>query len=253
MTKPENIPDVRIYCCHTLQGNEIITLADNERNYLLNVRRLKAGNEISLFNATSGQWRAVIESSTKKEVYIKLLEQLRKPEPEPDVWLFAAIVKRDALENIVQKATELGVSRIIPVITANSQMKNINIERLSVIATEAAEQCERLSVPILENPVSITHIEKMLGDKKLFWGDESGAEKSMAQISDDSETYSAALIIGPEGGFTRQERDFLGGIKNSVALCFGPRILKADTAAIVGLALIMQSKFGDWHLKPQFR
>ena len=220
-------------------------------HYLRHVLRLEPGAQIAVFNATDGEFSARIESFGKARCTLALGAQRRAPLAEPDLWLCFAPIKRTRLDFLVEKATELGVSRLIPVFTQHTSVERVNIERLTAIAIEAAEQCERLSVPQIDAP---TEFAKLLAawpaERLLITGDESGGGNPIAtELTGTRGPY--AVLIGPEGGFARGELDALPrhGFVRRVGL--GPRILRADTAALAVLA-VLQALVGDGDRAPRF-
>lgn len=198
--------------------------------------RRGVGDRLHLFNGQDGEWRALIRDMGKRAALLEVETQIRPQVPEPDLWLLLSIIKRDALEWAVEKATELGVSEIHPVVTARSQPARPNPERLAAIAVEAAEQSERLSVPRIHAPQPLENL----------WRDWPNGRPLVVAIERDGVAppppalLSAALLVGPEGGFDPRELDVLRRLPFLVAASLGPRILRAETAAIVGLALLQR-------------
>jgi 16S rRNA (uracil1498-N3)-methyltransferase len=211
-------------------------LEEPQARYLGTVMRQSPGDRIRLFNGRDGEWRARIVTLGKRGVLLEAEALLRPQTPEPDLWLLLSIIKREALEWAVEKATELGAAEIHPVITARSQPARPNPDRLRTIATEAAEQSERLTVPLIHPP---RPLEAALRDwpsaRRLVAAIERGEDAPVAP-----ETGAAALLIGPEGGFERRELDAMRRLPFLVAASLGPRILRAETAAVVGLALLQR-------------
>ena len=230
-----------------------IALEAEQTRYLINVMRQKAGDEVLIFNGRDGEWRARIGDVGKKSLNLAMLEQTR-PQPEAiGPVLLIALIKRNRLETIIEKATELGVASIQPVITRRTIADHTNISRLQIIAQEAAEQTERLDVPEVREPIKLEAWLKGQGGQWLIFADEmtahdeeTGAVRPMlAALKNLPEGASTAILIGPEGGFDPAERDTLQAATQTLRVNLGPRILRADTAAIAALTLY-QAGAGDW-------
>lgn len=225
-----------------------------QARYLGSVLRLKAGDDVRLFNARDGEWVYRVSSMEKRSGEAEPVEHRREgEEPSGPVLLFAPI-KRTQTELLVQKATELGAKRLVPVITARTNRDQLRVDRLELIATEAAEQCERLTIPEIEQPRALADV---LADVESFlfcdeagdqrdepWGGEKGRAPLGASLIPEVDQTPEAILIGPEGGFSPEERDSLRGDEHAVSISLGPRILRAETAAIVALTL-WQARFGD--------
>lgn len=235
-----------------------IALAPDVVHYLGAVLRKEAGAAIIVFNASDGEFSAEITALSKRSGEAVVGAQLRRPTTEPDLWLAFSGVKRAAVETIIQKGTELGVSRFAPVLTERTHRERMNLDRLAVIAREAAEQCERLSVPQIDAPLSLDRLlEDWPKDRALLFCDEAGddpegrwggAEGRAPSALDQLRAASRgawAILIGPEGGFSAQERQKLRAFSACLPVSLGPRILRADTAAIVALTL-WQATLGDF-------
>jgi 16S rRNA (uracil1498-N3)-methyltransferase len=211
-------------------------------HYLLNVMRLKAGDPLLLFDNRSGEWLASIADAGKRAATIRIERRMRQLETVPDLWLCFAPVKKARLDWIIEKATELGVARLQPVITERTIVERVKHERLEAQIVEACEQCGRTALPELAEPVKLPQLlDAWPGDRTLLFADEEGGEP-MALIAAPA---PAALLTGPEGGFTARERDLLLAAPAVKRIALGPRILRAETAAIAGLALWM-AQHGDW-------
>ncbi len=198
--------------------------------------RQSAGDRLRLFNGRDGEWGARIVTMGKRGALLEAEALLRPQAPEPDLWLLLSIIKRETLEWAVEKATELGVAEIHPMITARSQPARPNPDRLRAIATEAAEQCERLTVPLIHAPRPLhATLRDWPSDRRLIAAIERGDD-----ASPQPETGPAALLIGPEGGYDPRELDAMRRLPFLVPASLGPRILRAETAAVVGLALLQR-------------
>lgn len=246
-------PRARLYCEEPLQASGRFALPARTAHYLLSVLRARAGEHLLLFNAHEGEWRAEISTLGKKSVEVTILEKTRPPRQVPDIWLLFAPIKAGRVDFLVEKATELGVAELYPVHTDYTNASRVGSERLHAQAVEAAEQTERFDVPPLHD---FQPLEKRLADwppdRPLIYCDESGGGVPIADALKTLTTDKLALLIGPEGGFSPKERDWLHRLPYTVPVGLGPRILRAETAAIAALACI-QSARGDWSETPDFR
>jgi 16S rRNA (uracil1498-N3)-methyltransferase len=213
-----------------------------EGTYLGAVLRLGPGDGVKLFDDRTGEWLAEIVEAGKKRCTLSVTEHLRRREAVPDLWLVFAPIKRGRIDWLVEKATELGIARLVPAITQRTVVDRLNLDRLRAHAVEAAEQCERTSLPALVEPVKLA---ALLADwpagRILFFADEAGGGESLAEVAPGP----AAILIGPEGGFTDEERAAISALPQARAVTLGPRILRADTAAISAISVWMANA-GDW-------
>lgn len=243
--------DIRLYITEPLTIGRHITLADNQAHYLVNVMRVSVGDHISLFNGQDGQWRAEVETIHKKHITLQPREQTRPQSASPDIWLAFAPIKNKS-ELVVEKATELGATKLLPVVTRHAVVRSVNIEKLTAHAIEASEQCERLDVPTLETHKDLSYL---LGnwpkDRLLLYGDESGDGAPLPSLLKELPVQKLALLIGPEGGFASEEFEMLRTCDFAKGFGMGPRILRADTAAVAALSCIMAAR-GDWSQPPHF-
>ena len=241
----ENYTLTRLYIEAPLIAGESLDLSKAQVHFLGTVLRKEEGDAIRIFNGHDGEWRAEISAISKKTATLKITEQLRVPKPCPDIILCFAPVKKHRTNFIFEKATELGVSAIIPVITARTQFPKLNLDKAHMQTIEAAEQTERLDVPTI-HPVQ--KLEAMLNGwgnaRTLIFADEAGDAKPALDALTDVKGPSA-ILIGPEGGFTSKERDILRTHKFVVPVSLGPRILRSDTAAL-SLLTLWQAVHGDW-------
>ena len=243
----------RVYSEAALLPGDPVKLSTEQSHYLTNVMRLKNTDKLRFFNSAGGEWLAEISEASKKSCTIKLLEQLRplapKPSPENELWLFCAPIKKAHFEYMIEKATELGVTRIIPLLTQRTQIREVNQERCRSIAIEAAEQSERLTIPEIGVPVTLTKLNESYGNRIYAivcaeWGEATAAAPAFTTIQ-DLNGVSPSIITGPEGGFNEEEMDSLHKLPQNTFIRLGPRILRADTAAIAALTC-WQALRGDW-------
>ena len=211
-------------------------------HYLLNVMRLKGGAPILLFDNRSGEWLASVADVGKRSLTVHIEHQTRPIEQVPDLWLCFAPVKKARLDWIIEKATELGVARLQPVITERTIVERVKRERIEAQIIEACEQCGRTALPELGEPVKLAQLlVHWPADRALLFADEAGG----VPLSDVVVPAPAAILIGPEGGFTARERDLLLEHAAVRRIALGPRILRAETAAIAAIILWMAQQ-GDW-------
>ncbi|MGV3731703.1 MAG: 16S rRNA (uracil(1498)-N(3))-methyltransferase [Sphingopyxis sp.] len=211
-------------------------------HYLLGVMRLKAGDPVLLFDNRSGEWLAVVVDAAKRSLTLRIDRHMRDIEAVPDLWLCFAPVKKARLDWIIEKATELGVARLQPVITERTIVERVKRERLEAQIIEACEQCGRTALPALADPVKLPQLLKdWPAERALLFADEAGG-MPMARLAAPA---PAAILTGPEGGFTDRERAMLTAHPAVRRLALGPRILRAETAAIAATALWM-GQHGDW-------
>ncbi|MHC1549991.1 16S rRNA (uracil(1498)-N(3))-methyltransferase [Phyllobacterium sp. K27] len=215
-------------------------------NYLANVLRMKDGDEILVFNGWDGEWRAVLRFESKKKLYFELVELTREQPLTPDLIYCFAPLKQGRLDYLVQKAVEMGAGVLQPVITQHTQVARIGIERIEANAIEAAEQCGVLAIPVTREPLKL---EKLLDEwdpaRRLIFCDEGHDTHNPLPLLQTLPKTPLGVIIGPEGGFSDQERQRLRTLPFVTAIPLGQRILRADTAAVAALALI-QATIGDW-------
>ncbi|EKV30542.1 Ribosomal RNA small subunit methyltransferase E [Caenispirillum salinarum AK4] len=250
-------PRYRLFVEADLTEGAAVDLPQAQAHYLGTVMRAKDGETVALFNGRDGEWRAEIARVSKKAATLTVADRMRPQAPEPDVWLCFAPLKKDATDMVVQKAVELGVSRLQPVMTARTNASRFNTERARANAIEAAEQCERLTVPEVAEPVALPDLlagwpERAPG-RPLFIADETGRGTPLSDVAAGSEGAIAAFVIGPEGGFAQSELDHLRSLDFVVPVGLGPRILRAETAALAALT-VWQAVRGDWRSGgPAFR
>ncbi len=254
------MPLPRLLVDHALTAGAEIALDEGQTHKLTTVLRLKAGDGVRVFNARDGEWRAGIADVGKRGVRLRVDAQLRTPLAPRDLDLLFAPVKRHATDFIVEKATELGVARIHPVITQRTITEKVRTDRLEQIAREAAEQTERFDVPEIAAPLPLAKIvDGWDAARPLLYADESGDDADAAWGGATGRALpilaglralipppmKLALLIGPEGGFTAEERRVLRALPFVTRVSLGPRILRAETAVIAALTVI-QAAWGDW-------
>jgi 16S rRNA (uracil1498-N3)-methyltransferase len=238
--------EIRLYVPGPLAAGAPITTTPAQAHYLATVMRREAGDTVLLFDGQSGEWRARIATLSRKAAMLAVEELARPQRAEADLWLLAPVLKRAATEWMVEKASELGAARIVLTTSGRSAVARTNPERLAAIATEAAEQCERLSVPEVLAPVPLAQVlASWPAGRHLLVGDESRTAPPAAAVIAGAQPGLWALLVGPEGGFTAGELDGLRKLPFCRPASFGPRVLRAETAAVVGLGLI-QALAGDW-------
>lgn len=237
---PSSLP--RLYVKQLLSEGSVLDLDGPQANYLANVLRLGAGDRVKLFDDVTGEWLGEIVEAGRKRVSLRIAAHLKEREPVPDLWLLFAPIKRGRIDWIAEKASELGVARLIPVLTRRTIVDRLNGERLMAHMIEAAEQCERTALPALAEPVKLDALLKdWPGGRVLYFADEQGGEP-LAKVAAPG---PAAILIGPEGGFTDEERDAIRSLAEARPISLGPRILRADTAAVAAVSLWMAAA-GDW-------
>ncbi|KRB82531.1 16S rRNA methyltransferase [Sphingomonas sp. Root710] len=232
----------RLFIDQPLSEGMALTIDGGQAHYLSGVMRLKAGDQIALFDDRTGEWRAEIEQAGKRAVAVRAVERMREREAVPDLWLLAAPIKKGRIDWMAEKACELGVARWQPVITQRTIVDRLNLDRLRAHMIEAAEQCERTALPVLDEPVKLAQLLKSWpGDRALIFADEEGGTP-MAEVAKPG---PAAILIGPEGGFTNEERAAIKALPQATGVSLGPRILRADTAMAAAVSLWM-GLAGDW-------
>lgn len=235
----------RLYVPGGLSAGAAVALPAGQAHYLRIVLRLSAGAAVATFNAAEGEWLCRLETLGKRAASLLVERRLRPPGPEPDLWLVFAPVKRARLDWLIEKACELGASALIPVWTARTQPERINLDRLRAHAIEAAEQCERLGVPELR---ALAALDRLLAEwpseRALIVCDESGAGAPAADALAPLAGRPAAVLVGPEGGFAEAELNAFGRLPIVTRIGLGPRVLRAETAALAALA-VFQAVAGD--------
>lgn len=239
---PRSAP--RLFVPGPLCAGAPVTIGEGQAHYLTRVMRIAPGDAVVLCDDATGEWAAVVVSAGKRDVVLEPRERLREREQVPDFWLCAALLKKPNFDLVLEKATELGVRRIQPLVTRRCVADRLNPERARAIVTEAAEQCARTALPELAEAVKLDALLRdWPADRVLFFADETGGEPAASAFA--AHAGPAALLIGPEGGFDDAERAAVRALPQARPISLGPRILRGETAAIAATALWM-GVAGDW-------
>jgi 16S rRNA (uracil1498-N3)-methyltransferase len=237
---PRSLP--RLYVSPPLSAGVLVALDPAQANYLGNVLRLKEGDQALLFDGVSGEWLASVVEVGKKRMSLAVAQATRPQEAVPDFALAFAPIKKGRVDWLVEKAVELGVARLQPVITQRTIVDKLNLERMNAHIVEAAEQCGRTSLATIEPPVKLdAFLRAFAGDRTLYFADETGGAPAGSAFLPGA----ATLLTGPEGGFTPDEAAAIRAAPRATAISLGPRILRAETAALAGVAAWMAA-VGDW-------
>jgi 16S rRNA (uracil1498-N3)-methyltransferase len=238
----------RLFVNAPLSRAASVALDASQVNYLFNVMRLKTGDFVLLFNGIDGEWRAQLAAAGKRAITAAVEKQLRPQPPAAKLDLLFAPLKHARLDYLVQKAVEMGVSRLRPIMTQHTQATRVNLERMRANVIEAAEQCGILTVPEVAEQVSFEHaVASAASDCLLIFCDEDADVENPIQAlrAASADALALGVLIGPEGGFSEEERKRLRNLPNVCRISLGPRILRADTAAVAALTLV-QAVLGDW-------
>ena len=243
----------RVFVKTALDNSKNILLSETQTHYLQNVLRLSLGDSVLLFNGTDGEWCGSINTFLRKRCTISLCKQERKQKPNLDLWLLFAPLKGTNMDLLARKATELGVGALVPVFTEHTNVKRVNLKRLYSNAIEAAQQCARLTVPKVFEPIKLTDlIKNWEDDRLLFFCDETGAGvpiiDSLNKHYTTGKFVPCAILTGPEGGFAKFELDLISANQNTDAVDLGPLTLRAETAALAAIAC-WQAVLGNWRSK----
>lgn len=236
----------RLFSTQKLEINSLWQPEESQTHYLLNVLRLAINDEIKVFDGQSGEYIGQICSLAKKSCSIRIIEKIREMEFCPDLWLLFAPVKKDKTDFIIAGATELGVAQIMPTITERTITERIKKERYEAQVIEACEQCRRLDVPKISNPQTLEKVlEAWPQDRILYFMDETGNGGDIQTVFKNAPKAKAAILVGPEGGFSEKELKLLREKSFAQAVSMGKRILRAETAVNAALAC-WQATCGDW-------
>ena len=228
----------RLFVEEPLAADAVLTLAGSQANYLVNVMRVQPGDTLLLFNGRDGEWQARVAHGRRQACTLTVARQVRPQRAEPGPWLVFAPIKKTAVDFLVEKATELGVCGLWPVFTLHIAASRVNLERLRAHAIEASEQCERLTVPSIESPLQLGElVQQWPPDRPLLVLDERGGGAPIADVAAGRRRdLPPGILVGPEGGLAALELDALAQLPFVTRVTLGPRILKAETAALAALA-----------------
>ena len=236
---------IRLHVTSDLAPGAAVAPTLDQSRYLTQVMRLQTGDALLVFNGRDGEWRAEVAEVLKKGVILRAVEQTRPQVFGPDLELIVAVVKKARVETIVEKATELGARRVRLVLTHRTNADRLRPDRLDAIAEEAAEQTGRLDVPLIDDPVKLEALLDAWPDgRRLMFCDETGGAPAIRTLAQAGSGHWS-ILVGPEGGFSPEEGDRLRNLPYATAVSLGPRILRADTAAITAMSL-WQAAVGDW-------
>ncbi len=237
---PQSTP--RLFVEGVLAAGQALRIEGGQAHYLAHVLRMKPGAPLKLCDDQTGEWLAEVTDVAKRDLTVQITKLLRGRETVPDLWLLAAPVKKARLDMVVEKACELGVARYRPVITRRTIVERMNMDRLRATMVEAAEQCGRTALPQIEEAVKLSALLKdWPAERTLYFADETGGVP-LAQVAKPG---PAAILIGPEGGFDPEERDLVRALPQAIGMSLGPRILRAETAALAAMSIWMATA-GDW-------
>ena len=246
MDEPYDFRAQRLHVVPDLGDGVEISLEREQANYLVNVLRLADGSGVHVFNGRDGEWRAVVVRKGRRDAVLLVERQTRVQTGGPDIDYVFAPLKRSRLDYMVQKATELGVARLRPVITRFTVAERVNLDRMRANVIEAAEQCGILRVPEVTEPEPLSRtLDRWVADRRLVFCDEDAPLRDPIEALRAIGPGPVAVAIGPEGGFSGDERERLLALPQTVRLALGPRIMRADTAAVAALALV-NAAIGDW-------
>jgi 16S rRNA (uracil1498-N3)-methyltransferase len=237
----------RLYVEAPLAGAQEIALTRDQAHYLLDVLRCKRGDDILLFNGRDGEWQARLAGAGKRALAAEVGERRRGQPPANDLHLLFAPLKHARLDYLVQKAVEMGASRLQPLLTRHTQVSRVNVERMRANVIEAAQQCGVLALPEVAEPLTFAQMLSAATPERLhvFCDEAADVHDPLAALRAAGHGVPLAVLIGPEGGFAEEERAALLELPRVVRIALGPRILRADTAAVAALALV-QASLGDW-------
>lgn len=239
---PNSTP--RLFIDQPLADGMELRIEGGQAHYLLSVMRAKTGGVVKLFDDRTGEWLGEIVATGKRHLVLRIAGRLREREAVPDLWLCAAPIKKGRIDWVAEKASELGVARLVPVATRRAVVDKLNAERLRAHMIEAAEQCERTALPEL---AELVRLDVLLRDwpaaRTLFFADEEGGAPFLQSVREHA--GPAAILIGPEGGFDPAERAAIRALPVAVPVSLGPRILRAETAALTAVSVWMAA-MGDW-------
>jgi 16S rRNA (uracil1498-N3)-methyltransferase len=235
---PQSTP--RLYVEAELSEGSMLRIDAAQAHYLIAVMRFKVGDPLKLFDNITGEWLAVADHVGKRDIVFNVRARIRQREAVPDLWLLAAPIKKARIDMVVEKACELGIARYQPIITRRTIIERIKADRLRGIMIEAAEQCGRTALPDIGEAIKLSALLRdWPSERTLYFADENGGEPFAPTQG------PAAILIGPEGGFDDDERAAIRALPQAIPISLGPRILRAETAAIAAISLWM-AQAGDW-------
>ncbi|MDD9910435.1 MAG: 16S rRNA (uracil(1498)-N(3))-methyltransferase [Ahrensia sp.] len=236
----------RFFVNHALSADSRLKLDRARSSYMVTVLRMGDGDTVLVFNGHDGEWNARLERSGRRDVTLHVIDQVRAQPKQPELIYCFAPLKQARLDYMVQKATEMGVGALQPVITQYTQQRKLNIDKMRSHVIEAAEQCGVLALPDVREPVALSALQSVVGpDHTVIFCDEAVEQRNPIDVLSALTDTPIALLVGPEGGVSLQEREPLLALDNVVSISLGPRILRADTAAVAALALVQVVR-GDW-------
>ena len=242
----KSIPARRLYVVDDLAHEASLNLPAEKAHYVTNVLRMRVGDRLAVFNGRDGEWQAEVAGIKKGNCGLRIVERLRPQTPDPDLWLAFAPLKRARVDWLAEKAGELGAALLWPVMTRRTNADRVNVERLSTIAIEAAQQCGRLSITSVRAPIAFDRLfNEWPSNRRLFVLDESGGGRPLAEALTMYIGEAAGFLIGPEGGFAPEEAAHWRDAKFVTPVGLGPRLLRAETAAIAAISC-WQAVAGDW-------
>tara|TARA_Y100001970_G_scaffold246661_1_gene314775 strand:- start:273 stop:1004 length:732 start_codon:yes stop_codon:yes gene_type:complete len=234
----------RIFINQSISANLIIYIKNKQHHFLKNVLRSKINDQINIFDGKSGEWQAVISSINRDNTVLRVMKNIKILEKSPDIWLILAPIKQNKMSIAIQKATELGVSKIIPCLTTYTNIKKINLRNLKENTIDAAEQSERLDIPSIEKEINLSSLlNNWPKDRKLIYCDETIRNdkfiiESLLPYKNTKNKF--AVLVGPEGGFAENEKILINEFENIISVSLGKRVLRSDTAITVALFCIQQ-------------
>ena len=237
---------IRLYVTPELRSGQQVALDKDQAHYLFGVMRQTAGGHVLIFNGRDGEWLAEITQAGKRAGVLTCVEQTAPHRDAPDLWLCFAPIKKARTDFIAEKACEMGTRRLVPVFTRYTNAERVRQDRLQAHAIEAAEQCGITSVPEVADPINLDRLlDDWPSNRQIMFCDETGPRPNAAEVLNKAVSGPWAILIGPEGGFATEEVQRLQKMPQAHPVSLGPRILRADTAAVAALT-IWQTTLGDW-------
>mgnify|MGYP001291005870 CR=1 FL=1 len=229
---------IRLYFSDKIQSDLISHLPKEQSHYLKNVMRMEPGDSLSVFNS-QGEWNATIENYKKGEVFVKILNKVRDKEKEKNVWLAFSLIKQNPLNFMIQKTTELGVQKFIPLVCERSTVKDINFQRVKKIIIESSEQSNRLSIPEITKKESLKNFLNFFPKNGcIIFCDINSHKKDLKNILSKKAEGPLCILVGPEGDFSEKERQLITGLNHTFPLSLASNILRAETAAIAAVTVV---------------